>query len=109
MNTTVKSFLTEAHRRIKNGDRHEKSKPILQKWVGLGTAAAYRPMLKLGLMRFHDYKTPPPRCMGWLCLTVKGLKQLRILQKEQKAHLKSVCEEKSLENQYMLAGGLVSR
>ncbi len=55
-----------------SGDVFDKDKSITQRWIGLGTSAAYRPALNEGLMVFHDGRTPPVRCMGWLVLTEKG-------------------------------------
>ena len=95
----------EAHRRLKTADGYECSKPILERWIGLGTEAAYHPALQEGLMVFHDKQNPPPRCMGWLCLTESGLKILRKVQREHKEHLDCLCDPKRFENQYMLLGG----
>jgi hypothetical protein len=46
--------------------------PLTMAWIGLGTAAFYRPAIDAGLMTFHDGRTPPKRCMGWFVLTDKG-------------------------------------
>ena len=108
----VIQLMIEAIRRIKMADRHEKSKPILERWVGLGTEAAYRPAIKAGLMKFVRQfsldPVPPPRCMGWLHLTPKGLKVLRQIKKGNKPWVDHVCNDSQrLDNQFMLAGGYV--
>jgi len=69
---TLRGFMLEAHRRIEIGDDAERGLPLTRKWVGLGTAAAYKPMVEAGYMTFHDGKIPPPRCMGWLVFTETG-------------------------------------
>jgi len=82
MNKQITGLLFEAYRRLDMADHHESQKPLLRRWLGLGTAAAYRPAINAGFMVFHDGQTPPARCMGWLCLTEKGIAELRRLQPE---------------------------
>lgn len=88
---------------------HEYNKPILSRWLGLGTEAAYRPVLNSGLMRFFDGRTPYKRCMGWLCLTPLGLEVMNENTKEFKQYLNS-CKEQGYDNSilanYSLAGGI---
>lgn len=74
LSITKRRLLFEAYRRNEMSDGFEKSKPIGERWLGLGTAAAYRVMIDSGLMRFFDGETPPPRCLGWLVLTEAGIK-----------------------------------
>ena len=73
----VTALLFEAYRRNEMCDSYEKARPLTQRWLGLGTEAAYRPMLATGLMRFHDGENPPRRCMGWLCLTDAGARAMK--------------------------------
>lgn len=49
-----------------------KGEPIQNCWLGLGTESFYRDAITDGLMTWHDGKTPPRRCAGWLVLTKKG-------------------------------------
>lgn len=51
-----------------------KGEPIRTAWLGLGTESFYRDAINDGLMTWHDGKTPPRRCSGWLVLTEKGEK-----------------------------------
>lgn len=66
--------LRDAVRRIKIADNIEQQQPMTKKWLGLGTYAEYRPLINKGLFVFHNGQKPPARCMGWLCLTSKGVK-----------------------------------
>jgi hypothetical protein len=113
MTTTIKQLLFEAYRRNDMSDPFERRKPMTRRWVGLGTEAAYRPAIKAGLMVFHDGIAPPPRCMGWLCLTEKGLVALREFESEfaqRLAFLKgNTAYHNSILSQYTLAGGISSR
>jgi hypothetical protein len=70
MKTDIQYLMAEALRRSRMPA--EKHKPLLQRWVGLGTEAAYRPALRAGLLRWVGSETPRPRIMGWLQLTEKG-------------------------------------
>ena len=79
MKTIIHELLMEAKDRLEKGDMQQKSLPILRRWVGLGTAATYKPMIEAGLMQFDGHRTPPNRCVGWLCLTPKGLEELQKL------------------------------
>jgi len=74
MKAKIKQLLFEAYRRSDMADSLEKSKPISQRWLGLGTYTTYSPAIKEGFMRFHHI--PPKRCMGWLVLTEKGITAL---------------------------------
>jgi hypothetical protein len=110
MNVKIRALLLEAYRRNEMADAHEKAKPILDRWLGLGTAAAYRPALEAGLMRFHGC-TPPPRCMGWLCLTQTGLDAMQSQQKDFSERLayrkqKAANSRQGYLDSYQLAGGL---
>jgi hypothetical protein len=42
-------MMAEAYRRSQLPN--QKNRPLLERWVGLGTTAAYRPALKKGLLR----------------------------------------------------------
>lgn len=77
MKSRAESLLLEAYRRYLTSDNHEKSKMLTNRWLGLGTEAAYRPLIEMGLARFHDDRTPPKRCMGWICLTESGVDAYR--------------------------------
>jgi hypothetical protein len=109
MNKSVKFLLFEAYRRNEMRDSHENSKPLNKRWLGLGTAAAYKPALEAGLMTFHNGRTPPPRCMGWLTLTDAGIEEMKKSQREfsavmQDLHKKTKYDE-SYQAHYVLAGG----
>src|SRR5512133_941492 len=69
------ALLFEAYRRndmIESGhDAVEQRKPLVGRWLGLGTEPAYRPVLDAGLMTWAC-GVPAKRCMGWLKLTDKG-------------------------------------
>lgn len=107
-----KSLLFEAYRRNEMADAHERSKPLTMRWLGLGTAAAYRPVLKTGEMAFFDGRIPETRCMGWLVLTDKGIKAMHEHSKEfatviDDLHKKTSYDHSYLAN-YMLAGGVTA-
>jgi hypothetical protein len=109
MRTQLRKLLFEAYRRDDMADARERSKPLHERWLGLGTEAAYRPAIEAGLMRFHDGRTPPPRCMGWLVLTPAGISTLWGLRREfeeQLAGLKRTRYPQQLRAQYQLCGGL---
>lgn len=97
-------LMREAIRRDEIADSHERSKPLHLRWLGLGTAAAYRPVTEAGLMRWVN-GPPSPRCMGWLHLTDEGVKVF----KELKKFVKLGNHETEFPLNYMLFGGLVSR
>lgn len=84
---SIKGLLFEAYRRNNMADHFEKTKRLSQRWLGLGTAAAYRPVIQAGLMRFYNGRTPPPRCMGWLCLTEQGIKKMQEHEEEFKGFI----------------------
>ena len=70
----VKQLLFEAYRRNEMTlDAQNMLTPLHRRWLGLGTEAAYRPVIVAGLMKFWDDKTPRRGCMGWLVLTEKGI------------------------------------
>lgn len=98
-------LIIEADRRLRTCDLHEKSKPVLSRWIGLGTEAAYRSAIQQELMRWHNGQVPPPRCMGWLCFTRKGLKEYRRIKRENR-HLFSKPDTNKIENNYMMYGGI---
>mgnify|MGYP001568948645 CR=1 FL=1 len=105
----AKGLLFEAYRRNDMANSVEASKPLNRRWLGLGTAAAYRPAIKAGLMQFHDGLIPPARCMGWLCLTDLGIEQYQEYADEFQAALRSLkgtTYSESYRAQYMLAGGI---
>lgn len=107
---SVNELLFEAYRRLDMGDEWERSKPLLRRWVGLGTAAAYRPVIEAGYMMFHNGITPPARCMGWLVLTEKGVEKLKELEPIFSERLRGwkthTDYPSSILANYMLAGGL---
>lgn len=116
MSHRLKCLLFEAYRRNDMADEHERSKPLLKRWLGLGTEAAYREALESGLMRFHDDQKPPPRCMGWLCLTETGIDALLDNAPQFAAVLEQMKRDQgqngkrayanSYRANYMLAGGI---
>jgi len=101
-----KRLLLEAFRRNSMKHSYELSKPILCRWLGLGTEAAYRPVLQAGLMRWWDGRKPAKRCMGWLCLTEKGLEVLFDSYPEFQRDLE-YRSKKPFDN-YVLANGVVA-
>lgn len=110
----VRRLLFEAYRRneMAKTNPSENIKPLNQRWLGLGSKSAYLPVLKAGLMRFHDGELPPPRCMGWLCLTDAGVDRMRELEPEFKKvldEMKAQGYEKTVYAQFMLAGGVTCR
>ena len=112
LSKSVKSLLFEAYRRNMMEGSFEENKPIQRRWLGLGTEDAYRPAIDAVLMVFHDGRTPPPRCMGWLVMTEKGVKALQEHEDEFKVVLDEIKErgyEKTYLSQYMLAGGLTTK
>lgn len=109
MNKNTLACLFEAYRRNEMADNHEKHKPLIDRWLGLGTATAYKTTIDAGLMRWWNGKEPTPRAMGWLCLTEPGIAELERLTPEFKAELKRMKDagyDRSLQSQFMLAGGL---
>lgn len=109
MKQAIERLLFEAYRRNESSSLTKQSKPLLSRWLGLGTAAAYRPILEAGLMVFHDGKIPPPRCMGWLCLTPAGVEAMQSKArqfKEELEMLKKTSYRDSRAAHYPLAGGL---
>ena len=72
MNQKIKELLYEAYRRNVMLPAQDKLNPLTKRWLGLGTLAQYAPMLDNGLMKWHDFPSPPPHCPGWLCLTDQG-------------------------------------
>lgn len=113
LSTSQKSFLFEAYRRNQMADKHERSKPLGARWLGLGTAAAYRPMLHAGLMEFHDLRHPPQRCMGWLVLTNLGIRALRQCTPEFKEVYARLAADPRYQSSYLshyqLVGGITRR
>jgi hypothetical protein len=72
-NNSVLDLLFEAYRRNDMGDAHEMSKPLHQRWLGLGTKTTYAAALQAGVMTWINGREPPKRCKGWLVLTEKGV------------------------------------
>jgi len=113
METKIIQLLFEAYRRndMARFDKSEQAKPLHRRWLGLGTAAAYRSVIQAGLMTFHNGNIPHKRCMGWLCLTDKGIIAMKTLAAkfrfQEQIDLKSKYDyKKSIEFNYMLFGGL---
>jgi len=112
MKKHVKRLLFEAYRRSEMVDSHENREDLKNRWLGLGTEAAYRPGIEAGYFVFHDGRTPPRACMGWLVLTDKGIKAMTQLKNEFKMHLKEMKKagyDKTLRANYSLAGGFARR
>jgi len=107
----VKVLLFEAYRRNAMSNPLEARKPLLKRWLGLGTEAGYRPILKAGLMRFHDDQAPPPRCMEWLCLTPAGIAAMERHTTEFAQALQALRSDPHYQSSYaanyMMAGGVV--
>ena len=103
-------LLFEAYRRNDMADSHERSKPLRNRWLGLGTEAIYRPVIDGGLMVFHDGRIPPAKYMGWLCLTPRGVDAFLGAADEfakKLAELKQNTDyQQSYTAHYSLAGGL---
>lgn len=111
MTKRIESLLFEAYRRNRMADACERLKPLTARWLGLGTEAAYRPALKAGLMVFHDGQTPPPRCMGWLCLTPAGVNAMQHKEKKFSFYLRRMRKagyDSTILANFMLSGGIVS-
>jgi len=106
MKTAVYRLLAEAHRRNRFADSHERRKPILDRWLGLGTAAAYRPATEAGLMVFHNGRTPGRGIMGWLTLTSAGVAAMLELADQFAWPVDR--EPSTVADCYMLAGGLAA-
>ena len=113
MTKRVTSLLFEAFRRneMANTDPHWEGEAVTRRWLGLGIEAAYRPAIEAGLFMFHDGRTPPPRCMGWLCLTEAGAKAMQ----EHEAEFRDALEdmkrcgyEDNVYAHYTLAGGITT-
>lgn len=114
-NKRVLGLLFEAYRRndMARHDSWERQKPLTTRWLGLGTESAYRPLLTAGLMRWHNDRPPPKRCMGWLCLTKQGAKALYKHRHDFKQALTTMKAQadysRSYYSQYMLMGGIATR
>lgn len=105
----LKRILLEAYRRSKMFSPHERSKPILQQWLGLGSKSAYKSALNAEVMRWWDGKPPFKYCTGWLCLTKKGLEAMQQCEKEFKEIIDNAKRYKeSYQERYMLMGTLKS-
>jgi len=65
--------LKEATRRYK---QFHSGEVVTEAWTGLGFISDYKDVIKAGYMVWHDNETPPPRCMGWLTLTDKGISEI---------------------------------
>jgi len=113
MSVAVRRLLFEAYRRNRMADDVENRKPLEQRWLGLGSKSAYRPVLEAGLMRFHDGENPPPRCMGWLVLTPEGVAAMKGLEDEFAEAMDRLeadpAYQRSIRANYLLAGGILSR
>ena len=111
MKTNVKKLLFEAYRRNDMADKQERNQPLSMRWLGLGTEAAYRQGINAGLFVFHDGRAPSARCMGWLCLTEKGIREMKENSEEFKRVLDKLKQgdySRSYASQYMMAGGITS-
>lgn len=105
-------LLFEAYRRNDMADEVERSKPLTQRWLGLGTAAAYAPAIRAGLMVFHDGRTPPARCMGWLRLTQAGIEAMEARREGFESRLRNMKTDQaytsSYHSRFVLAGGITT-
>jgi len=111
LKSAEKQLLFEAYRRNEMADSHERSKPLSQRWLGLGTEAAYREALDAGLMTWAN-SVPAHRCMGWLVLTKKGIQAMQKCASEFEQAMQRMIEggyKRSILSHYMLAGGLQTR
>jgi hypothetical protein len=107
----VRRLLFEAYRRNQKRDSFMQGQALLDRWLGLGTEAAYRPVLKAGLMRFSS-GPPAKRCMGWLVLTRKGANLMRALTPEFIDRMNALVGagyNDSLAARFQLAGGITRR
>ena len=106
----IKSLLFEAFRRNDIADARERSKPLGLRWLGLGTASAYKTISDAGLMVFHDGRTPPAGCMGWLVLTPAGERAFNEYAGEFSVVLTRLKKEtrynESYASQFQLIGGI---
>lgn len=75
MKTATLNCLIEAYRRWICFDEKE-TKPLGERWLGLGTPASYREAVKSGYMAWTGGE-PRPSVMGWLKLTPKGEEIMR--------------------------------
>jgi len=109
MKKRLVELLFEAHRRNDMADSREKAKPLGHRWLGLGTAAAYRPALETGLMVFCDGMAPLPRCMGWLTLTPAGIAAMQEMEEDFAQALAVLKKDRgyasSYASMYQVAGG----
>jgi hypothetical protein len=102
----VMGLLFEAYRRHEMTlSSFDLAKPLGQRWLGLGTLAAYRPIIDAGLMTWHDGRTPPPRCMGWLVLTPNGIAAMEEHKEEFAKALERIRSQYAGLGNYMLAYG----
>jgi len=110
----VKSLLFEAYRRnrMAQADDYESRKSMTERWLGLGTEAAYRPVIEKGLMRFSYGETPKPRWMGWLVLTDSGVAALEELREEFEPVMERLESNPAYQGSYvanyMTVGGITS-
>lgn len=78
----IERLFLDVYRRNEIISRKGSNQPLEKRWLGLGTRTTYKSALDAGLMKFEsDY---PPRCMGWLRLTEKGIALFRELEPELK-------------------------
>ena len=111
---TIKGLLFEAYRRNCSPLNYDiKDQPLRQRWLGLGTEAAYRSVINAGLMVFFDGKVPPRCCMGWLVLTPEGITLFNELSEEFEKEMQKLRADpeyrRSYWANYTLAGGLARR
>jgi len=112
LSTTQKKLLFEAYRRNNIEHSTEQGRPIEERWLGLGTDAAYRQMIDSGLMQFHNNHIPPTRCMGWLVLTNLGIKAIKEYESEFKEILDGMKRsgyDRSILANFQLAGGITKK
>ena len=111
-NKAIRRALFEAYRRNQMADAHEAAKPLVRRWLGLGSESAYRAALQAGMMRWVHDEPPPKRCMGWLCLTQAGIEAMRAHEAEfaeTLARMNAHGYQHTYEAHYVLMGGLSSR
>lgn len=96
-----KRLLYEAYRRNDMADSCDRISSLQDRWLGLGTRTTYKPVLEAkGGALMAWVSTPPPRCMGWLHLTERGVKALKQHEEEFKEALATLKTNKNYTQSY---------
>jgi hypothetical protein len=107
----VTYLLFEAYRRndLINRQLGEKT-PLESRWLGLGTEAAYRPIIEAGLMTWVSGQPTAPRQARWLKLTAAGVEAFAAYEKELSEALaelkRSEAYQREYSSRFQLAGAL---